>query len=299
MIDQLFMSQLKELSLKEQSPLQRAGLKLSKSRVTAKGNFKPDLLVVAKIGLVQILTTASTVGFASQTPFVTFQPQLGWMRPYPFFSGQPPFALDLEAPSRAYKKLREILSLTSINPGSMFYRKKTEANMINVELGSSPGGWTHVLMNLGATPLYCIDHSPPASSLAEKISQIPEKVKWIEANALTWEPEPNQPIDWVFCDLALMPSESLPLLAKWITKFNCHSFIWTVKLKGPTKEWQTVVEEIRSQLLTLLGPPRTLLELQSSPSATSAGWDYRILHTPNHGHEVAIVGSKIQNLATQ
>lgn len=243
------------------------------------------------------MTTASTIGYASSVPFVPFQPNFGWMRPYPFFSGQPPFSLDLEAPSRAYKKLREILSLISINPSSMFYRKKA-TNMINVELGSSPGGWTHVLLNLGATPLYCIDRSPPAASLEEKIAKIPDRVKWITTNAMTWEPEPTQLVDWVFCDLALFPEESLELLSKWISTFKCQSFIWTVKLRGQTKEWQIVVEEIRSKLLQLLGPGRTYLETQSNSNSADvkAEWDYRILHTPNHGHEVAIVGTKYQKL---
>jgi 23S rRNA (cytidine2498-2'-O)-methyltransferase len=103
-----------------------------------------------------------------------------------------------EAPSRAAMKLEEALDWLGVSPG-----KGEDC----VDLGAAPGGWTQRLVVRGAKVL-AID---PAN-LTPELEKHP-KVEHIKASAFAFEPE--EPVEWLFCDMAWRPLEVAQLLGKW------------------------------------------------------------------------------------
>ncbi len=103
-----------------------------------------------------------------------------------------------EAPSRAAMKLEEALDWLGVAPG-----KGEDC----VDLGAAPGGWTQRLVVRGAKVL-AVD---PAN-LAPELEKHP-KVEHIKASAFAFEPE--EPVEWLFCDMAWRPLEVAQLLGKW------------------------------------------------------------------------------------
>ena len=122
---------------------------------------------------------------------------------------------DTRPPSRAFKKLREAIDVFALTP------QRGEAA---VDLGASPGGWTHVLRDLGLA-VTAIDRSPLAPPLMRD-----RKVNWQAGNALTWYPP--TPVDWLVCDVITTPENTASLLQAWVSKRLCKHFCVTVKFKG-------------------------------------------------------------------
>jgi 23S rRNA C2498 (ribose-2'-O)-methylase RlmM len=122
---------------------------------------------------------------------------------------------DKRPPSRAFKKLREAIITFDLT-----IKPHDQA----VDLGASPGGWTHVLREYGASVI-AIDRSPLDPHLMRD-----KKVKFIQGNALTWEPP--HPVDWVVCDVITTPENTRELLKRWISNRWCSHFCVTIKFKG-------------------------------------------------------------------
>jgi 23S rRNA C2498 (ribose-2'-O)-methylase RlmM len=118
-------------------------------------------------------------------------------------------------PSRAFKKLKEAISTFGLP------LKRGESA---VDLGASPGGWTHVLRENGVR-VTAVDRSPLAPNLMRD-----RAITFITGNALTWSPEKT--VDWLVCDVITSPENTLAILKLWITKKLCHNFCVTVKFKG-------------------------------------------------------------------
>ncbi len=115
-------------------------------------------------------------------------------------------------PSRAYLKLWETFTLE---------QKKPVPGESCVDLGSSPGGWTWVLDQLG-TNVTSVDKAP----LTVKTS---ERVQFFEESAFAMEP---QKVDWFFSDIICYPDRLLELVRKWEKHARC--FVCTIKFQGPT-----------------------------------------------------------------
>lgn len=122
---------------------------------------------------------------------------------------------DKAPPSRAFKKLREAIAVFQL-----LVRKGDTA----VDLGASPGGWSHVLAQNGAS-VTAVDRSPLEGDVSRN-----KKVAFIKGNAFTWTPP--APVDWLVCDVITTPDRTLEILRTWIEKKLCRNFCVTVKFKG-------------------------------------------------------------------
>jgi 23S rRNA (cytidine2498-2'-O)-methyltransferase len=133
-------------------------------------------------------------------------------------------------PSRSARKLEEALQWTGTAPG---------AGELCVDLGAAPGGWTHVLASKGAKVL-AVD---PASLRPEVLAR--RNVKHVRQNAFKFEPE--EPVDWLFCDMAYRPLEVAALLAKWGRQRWAQLLVANLKL--PMTRKAEIVEKAREVLL--------------------------------------------------
>jgi 23S rRNA (cytidine2498-2'-O)-methyltransferase len=117
-------------------------------------------------------------------------------------------------PSRAYLKLWEALTLLGVWPGP-----GDEC----LDLGASPGGWTWVLAQLGAT-VTAVDKAPldPAVAALPRVTQAIDSAFALEPRA----------IDWLVCDVIAYPARTLGLLERWLP-FARH-IVCTVKFQGDT-----------------------------------------------------------------
>lgn len=118
-----------------------------------------------------------------------------------------------EAPSRAAMKLDEALDWYGVSPGK---------GDLCVDLGSAPGGWTRRLVERGAR-VWSVD---PAN-LAPDVLKLP-RVKHFHESA--FEFVPDEPVDWLFCDMAWRPLEVAQLLGKWARKGSASQLVANIKL---------------------------------------------------------------------
>jgi 23S rRNA (cytidine2498-2'-O)-methyltransferase len=117
-------------------------------------------------------------------------------------------------PSRAYLKLWEALTLLGTWPGP---------GEDCLDLGASPGGWTWVLAQLGAT-VTAIDRAP----LDPAIAALPGVTQAIDS-AFALEP---RIVDWLVCDVIAYPARTLGLLERWLP--FARNMVCTVKFQGET-----------------------------------------------------------------
>lgn len=121
-------------------------------------------------------------------------------------------------PSRAYLKLWELFTVHQIKP-----QPKEKV----VDFGSSPGGWTWVLQNMGCEVL-SVDKAP----LSPSIVKLPN-VTILKKDAFTIKPEDLGPIDWFFSDIICYPEKMYDYLQTWLNSDLCLNFVITIKLQGP------------------------------------------------------------------
>ena len=137
----------------------------------------------------------------------------------PFPNGEVAFVEDRTAPSRAYLKLWDVLTLLGERP------KPSE---LCIDLGSSPGGWTWVLQKLGARVI-SVDKAP----LDPSVATLPG-VEYRGESAFGLEPRTVGPVDWLFSDVICYPKRLLTLVQRWIAADAARRFVCTVKFQGAT-----------------------------------------------------------------
>lgn len=138
----------------------------------------------------------------------------------PFPHGEVRFIEDRAGPpNRAYLKLWEALTLLGRRPGP---------GDICLDLGSSPGGWTWALAQLGARVI-SVDKAP----LAPTVARLPN-VAFRRASAFALTPADVGRVDWLFCDVACYPHRLLRLIAAWLDSGLCRNFVCTIKFQGAT-----------------------------------------------------------------
>jgi 23S rRNA (cytidine2498-2'-O)-methyltransferase len=138
----------------------------------------------------------------------------------PFPNGKVHFVEDRTGPpSRAYLKLWEALTLIGRRPAP---------GELCLDLGSSPGGWSWVLAQLGAR-VVSLDKAP----LAPGVAHLPN-IEYRAESAFALDPAALGPVDWLFCDVACYPARLLALVERWLAAETCRNFVCTVKFQGAT-----------------------------------------------------------------
>ena len=138
----------------------------------------------------------------------------------PFPNGEVRFVEDREGPpNRAYLKLWEALTLAERWP---------QAGETCLDLGASPGGWSHVLANLGARVI-----SVDKAELDPKVTALPNVEVRVQS-AFALEPSEVGAVDWLFSDVVCYPERLHALIGKWLSSGLCRNAVCTVKFQGPT-----------------------------------------------------------------
>ena len=138
----------------------------------------------------------------------------------PFPNGEICFVEDRTGPpSRAYLKLWEALTLIGRRPGP---------GERCLDLGSSPGGWSWALAQLGAR-VVSVDKAPLAPAVMRRPG-----IEYIAESAFALDPRAIGPIDWLFSDVISYPARLLALIERWLAAGTCRRFVCTVKFQGET-----------------------------------------------------------------
>ncbi|MSP62341.1 MAG: 23S rRNA (cytidine(2498)-2'-O)-methyltransferase RlmM [Myxococcales bacterium] len=135
------------------------------------------------------------------------------------------------APSRAASKLLEAFDWLGRGP---------DPGDRCIDLGAAPGGWTHVLLERRARVI-AIDPARMAPSLAKH-----KNLQHVQASAFTYQVE--EPVDWLFCDMAWRPLEVAALLAKWGRRGAARFLIANIKL--PMKQKVEFVRRVSEIIAT-------------------------------------------------
>jgi 23S rRNA (cytidine2498-2'-O)-methyltransferase len=162
--------------------------------------------------LLQVALVGRTSALVSWTRSSSGRPQLSrWP------AGIPDVPEDRQAPSRAYKKLREALAMMGMSPGP---------GDTVIDLGASPGGWSHVALRAGAE-VVGIDRAPCLPPVAGH-----PRFTTLKGDALAYHPA--TPVDWMLCDVICDPRRTLALIDRWVKERLCRHLVATVKFKGDT-----------------------------------------------------------------
>ncbi|MBF0485577.1 MAG: rRNA methyltransferase [Candidatus Omnitrophica bacterium] len=129
--------------------------------------------------------------------------------------GQQRMTMDPQAPSRSYLKIEESFQV--------FGRAPRENEKV-IDLGASPGGWSHSALKRGASVI-AVDNGP----LREPVKSHP-RVHHLKADALKYRHEEALPVDWLLCDVLEKPEMILELLEKWFSHRWCRFFIVNLKV---------------------------------------------------------------------
>lgn len=148
----------------------------------------------------------------------------------PFIHGRAVFAENkVIPPNRAYLKLWEYFTRAGIRPGP---------GDLCLDLGSSPGGWTWVLAELGAR-VFSVDKAPLAPAIASH-----PLVEYCKGSAFGLEPDLVGNISWLFCDVACYPERLYSMVRRWLDAGCRANFVCTIKFAGDTNF--TVMEQFQT-----------------------------------------------------
>jgi 23S rRNA (cytidine2498-2'-O)-methyltransferase len=138
----------------------------------------------------------------------------------PFPNGEAHFVEDRSGPpSRAYLKLWEALTWIGCRP---------QPGEKCLDLGSSPGGWSWALQQMGANVV-----SVDKAGLAPEIARLPGIEHRFES-AFALDPRAVGPLDWLFSDVVCYPTRLLALVERWLAAGTCRRFVCTIKFQGGT-----------------------------------------------------------------
>jgi len=130
-----------------------------------------------------------------------------------------------ERPSRAARKLAEAFAWLGVAP---------EAGELCVDLGAAPGGWTWVLLERRARVI-AVDPGRLRPDLLGR-----RGLTYVAGNAFDFEPD--EPADWLFCDMAFRPLEVAKMLARWARRRNATLLVANFKL--PMRRKAEIVREV-------------------------------------------------------
>ena len=138
----------------------------------------------------------------------------------PFPNGEARLVEDREGPpSRAYLKLYEAFVRQRCWPAQ---------GDTCLDLGASPGGWTWLLAQTGAS-VVAVDKAP----LADHVGRM-RNVRWQEGSAFALDPRDQSPVDWLCSDIICYPQRLLGLVQRWVDAGAARNMICTIKFQGAT-----------------------------------------------------------------
>jgi hypothetical protein len=131
------------------------------------------------------------------------------------------------APSRSAHKLAEAFSWLVLGP---------EAGESCVDLGAAPGGFSQVLVERRCQVV--------AVDLGRLVPAVAARVRQVRMNAFHFAPD--EPVDWVVCDMAYRPLEVAALLSRWGRQGWARFLLANFKL--PMKKRVDVLGRVREIL---------------------------------------------------
>lgn len=132
-------------------------------------------------------------------------------------------------PSRAYLKIQESLAMANLLNGTEFPKPGEHC----FEAGACPGGWTWVLVGLGAS-VHAVDRAELSPELMEN-----PLVKFQAHDAFTLKPQDIGFCDWVFSDVICYPERLLKWVNEWLESGLCRNMICTIKMQGEP-DWNII-----------------------------------------------------------
>lgn len=170
----------------------------------------------------------------------------------PHLMGIPRLKFPHDAPSRSTLKLEEAI-LTFIPRHEE--TKRLNENMIGVDLGACPGGWTYQLVKRGLF-VYAVDHGKMAASLHET-----GRIEHCAEDGFKFQPPKRKRIDWLVCDMVEQPSRIADLIGKWLLNGWCRETIFNLKL--PMKKRYQEVMLCLQNLSVMLAEQGLSFEMQA------------------------------------
>ena len=178
----------------------------------------PVKIPASEIGLYTLIDEHTLIASAKTTSFLP--------------AGTLHFIEDHEnPPSRAYLKVQESLTMAQLLLGAELPCSGQKC----FEAGACPGGWTWVLVGLGAE-VYAVDRA----ELAPELMKNP-LVKFQAHDAFTLKPEEIGPVDWVFSDVICYPDRLLKWITTWLESGLTTNMICTIKMQGEI-DWPLINE---------------------------------------------------------
>jgi len=144
--------------------------------------------------------------------------------PWPL--GIPRLRMHADAPSRSALKLEEAL-LVLLDDEER--KRLLRDGMRAADLGAAPGGWTWVLTRQGLR-VQAIDNGPLRQHVLDN-----GLVEHLRADGFSWQPQ--QPLDWMVCDMVEQPRRVAERMASWLREGWCKHAIFNLKLPMK-KRWQ-------------------------------------------------------------
>lgn len=132
-------------------------------------------------------------------------------------------------PSRAYLKIQESLTMAQLLNGTSLPKAGDRC----FEAGACPGGWTWVLVNLGAS-VYAVDRA----ELSPELMKNP-LVTFRAHDAFTLKPAEIGYCDWVFSDVICYPVRLYKWVCDWLESGLVKNMICTIKMQGKT-DWNVI-----------------------------------------------------------
>ena len=149
--------------------------------------------------------------------------------------GIPRLKFPREAPSRSTLKLEE--AWRHFIPREQ-WQTRLAPEMVAVDLGAAPGGWTWQLVNRHMRVI-AVDNGPMAASLMDT-----GLVEHLQADGFVFRP--RRPVDWMVCDIVEKPARSAALLQAWIGEGVCREAV--VNLKLPMKQRYAEVRRLLERI---------------------------------------------------
>ena len=156
--------------------------------------------------------------------------------PWPL--GIPRLRLHRDAPSRSALKLEEAF-LTLLDARE--HEALLQPGMRAADLGAAPGGWTWILTRHGLR-VTAIDNGP----LRDHVMQT-GLVEHLRTDGFTWHPQ--QPLDWMVCDMVDQPRRVAERMATWFREGWCRHAVFNLKLpmKKRWDETQRCLDDVLQQ----------------------------------------------------
>lgn len=177
----------------------------------------------------QVVLVSPSEGFISLASSCMREPFGSTFSRYP--GGRIEIPEDKRPPSRAYRKLLE---------AELHFGKSIQHNETCVDLGASPGGWTFVALERGAT-VTAVDRSPLRDDLMQHAN-----LNFVRGDGFKYEPP--QPVDWLLCDMIATADRSLGLIYDWLEHKRCKRLCVTVKFRGAVEtQWLSACKNFLEQ----------------------------------------------------